>query len=43
MYGAIGVVTTILFWFYLVGRLVVTAPILNVATDEELKAGYSKR
>ena len=36
VYGAIGVVTTTLFWFYLVGRLVVTAPILNVATDEEL-------
>ena len=36
VYGAIGAVTTSLFWFYLVGRLVVTAPILNVATDEEL-------
>ena len=36
VYGAIGVVTTSLSWFYLVGRLVVTAPILNVATDEEL-------
>ena len=38
VYGAIGVVTTTLFWFYLVGKLVVTAPILNVATDEELQA-----
>ena len=37
VYGAIGVVTTTLTWFYLVGRLVVTAPILNVATDEELQ------
>ena len=37
VYGALGAVTTTLFWFYLVGRLVVTAPILNVATDEELR------
>ena len=37
VYGAIGVVTTTLFWFYLVGKLVVTAPVLNVATDEELQ------
>ena len=36
VYGAIGAVTTTLFWFYL-GRLVVTAPILNVAADEELQ------
>ncbi|HEX5859403.1 MAG TPA: YhjD/YihY/BrkB family envelope integrity protein [Microbacterium sp.] len=43
VYGAIGVVTTTLSWFYLVGRLVVTAPILNVATDEELHGSYSKR
>ena len=38
VYGAIGAVTTTLFWFYLVGKLVVTAPILNVATDDELQA-----
>ena len=37
VYGAIGAVTTTLFWFYLVGRLVVTAPILNVAAYEELQ------
>jgi hypothetical protein len=35
VYGAIGVVTTTLFLSYLVGRLVVTVPILNVAADEE--------
>ena len=38
VYGSIGAVTTTLFWFYLVGRLIVTAPVLNVATDEELQA-----
>jgi uncharacterized BrkB/YihY/UPF0761 family membrane protein len=37
LYGALGVVTTLLFFMYLVGRIVVTAPILNSALYEELR------
>jgi uncharacterized BrkB/YihY/UPF0761 family membrane protein len=36
LYGALGIVTTLLFFMYLVGRIVVTAPILNSALHEEL-------
>jgi uncharacterized BrkB/YihY/UPF0761 family membrane protein len=37
LYGAIGIVTTLLFFMYLVGRIVVTAPILNNALYEEIR------
>jgi uncharacterized BrkB/YihY/UPF0761 family membrane protein len=37
LYGTLGVVTTLLFFMYLVGRIVVTAPILNSALHEELR------
>ena len=37
LYGGLGVVTTILFFAYLVGRIVVTAPILNSTLREELR------
>jgi membrane protein len=37
LYGALGIVTTLLFFMYLVGRLIVTAPILNSALHEELR------
>ena len=33
----LGIVTTLLFFMYLVGRIVVTAPILNSALHEELR------
>jgi uncharacterized BrkB/YihY/UPF0761 family membrane protein len=36
LYGALGIVTTLLFFMYLVGRIVVTAPILNRALHDEL-------
>ena len=35
LYGSLGAVTTTLFWFYLVGRLIVTSPILNSSIHEE--------
>jgi uncharacterized BrkB/YihY/UPF0761 family membrane protein len=37
LYGALGVVATILFFMWAVGRIVVTAPILNSSLHEELK------
>jgi uncharacterized BrkB/YihY/UPF0761 family membrane protein len=36
LYGGLGVVATLLFFMYVVGRIVVTAPILNSALHEEL-------
>jgi len=35
LYGPLGGVATLLFWMYMAGRLVVTAPILNAALNEE--------
>ena len=50
VYGAVGYTSVFLFWMYLVGRLVITAPILNVALADELRArrggpgtGYDRR
>jgi uncharacterized BrkB/YihY/UPF0761 family membrane protein len=37
LYGGLGVVATMLFFAYLVGRIVVTAPILNSTLREELR------
>lgn len=37
LYGGLGVVATMLFFAYLVGRIVVTAPILNSTVHEELR------
>ncbi len=37
LYGGLGVVTTMLFFAYLVGRIVVTAPILDSTLHEELR------
>jgi uncharacterized BrkB/YihY/UPF0761 family membrane protein len=36
LYGGLGVVATLLFFMYVVGRIVVTAPILNSSLHEEL-------
>ena len=36
-YGNLGVIATFLFFMYLAGRLVVTAPILNSSLHEELR------
>jgi uncharacterized BrkB/YihY/UPF0761 family membrane protein len=41
LYGALGIVTTLLFFMYLVGRIVVTAPILNSALHEELRGQHA--
>lgn len=41
LYGGLGVVATMLFFMYVVGRLVVTAPILNCALHEELEGRNS--
>jgi uncharacterized BrkB/YihY/UPF0761 family membrane protein len=41
LYGALGIVTTLLFFMYLVGRIVVTAPILNSALHDELRGEHS--
>ena len=35
LYGALGIATTILFWFYLVGRLVLAGAMLNASLDEQ--------
>ena len=43
LYGSLRAVTTILFWFYLVGRLVVTSRILNHAVDEESRERRGRR
>jgi uncharacterized BrkB/YihY/UPF0761 family membrane protein len=45
LYGALGVVTTLLFFMWLLGRIIVTAPILNSALHEErrTRADGSKR
>jgi uncharacterized BrkB/YihY/UPF0761 family membrane protein len=35
LYGILGIVTTILFWFYLAGRLVIAAATLNASVVDE--------
>jgi uncharacterized BrkB/YihY/UPF0761 family membrane protein len=35
LYGALGIATTILFWFYVVGRLVIAAATLSASLDEQ--------
>jgi uncharacterized BrkB/YihY/UPF0761 family membrane protein len=37
LYGGLGAVATLLFFMYVVGRIVVTAPILNAALHDELQ------
>lgn len=37
LYGALGVVATVLFFMWVVGRIVVTAPILNSALHSEIR------
>ena len=37
LYGSLGAMTTLLFFMYLVGRLVVTAPILNSSLNAEIR------
>ena len=37
LYGSLGAMTTILFFMYFAGRLVVTSPILNSALHQELR------
>ena len=34
LYGLVGIVTTLLFWFYLGGRLIVAGATLNVEISE---------
>ncbi len=38
LYGVLGIVTTVLFFMYLVGRIVVISPVLNSSLHEELRA-----
>ena len=38
LYGALGIVATLLFFMWVVGRIVVTSPILGSALHEELEA-----
>ena len=35
-YGALGVLATVLFFMWVIGRILVTAPILNSALNDEL-------
>ena len=37
LYGGLGAVATLLFFMYFVGRIIVTAPILNAALSDELE------
>jgi uncharacterized BrkB/YihY/UPF0761 family membrane protein len=43
LYGGLGVASTVLFFMWVVGRIVVTAPILNSALDEELRGHGEQR
>jgi len=43
LYGGLGVVATMLFFAYLVGRIVVTAPILDSALHDELRRHRRKK
>jgi uncharacterized BrkB/YihY/UPF0761 family membrane protein len=38
LYGGIGIATTILFWLFIVGRLVIAAAILNAAVYDRRNA-----
>ena len=40
LYGALGVVATVLFFMWVIGRIVVTAPILNSALHDELSGRH---
>jgi uncharacterized BrkB/YihY/UPF0761 family membrane protein len=42
LYGALGVTTTILFFMWVVGWIVVTAPILNSSLHAELHGGAGR-
>ena len=37
LYGSLGAMTTLLFFMYFVGRLVVTAPVLNSSLHAEIR------
>ena len=37
LYGGLGAMTTLIFFMYFVGRLVVTAPVLNSSLHRELR------
>ena len=37
LYGSLGAMTTLLFFMYFVGRLVVTSPVLNSSLHHELR------
>jgi uncharacterized BrkB/YihY/UPF0761 family membrane protein len=41
LYGLLGIVTTILFWFYWTGRLIIAAAILDVSFAERRAGGMS--
>ena len=38
LYGSLGAMTTLLFFMYFVGRLVVTAPVLNSSLHAEIRS-----
>jgi uncharacterized BrkB/YihY/UPF0761 family membrane protein len=40
LYGALGVIATVLFFMWVIGRIVVTAPILNSALHAELSGRH---
>jgi uncharacterized BrkB/YihY/UPF0761 family membrane protein len=40
LYGALGIATTILFWLYIVGRLVIAAATLNSSLYEQRSGGH---
>ena len=42
LYGALGVVATVLFFMWVVGRIVVTAPILNSALHDEVSGRHAR-
>jgi uncharacterized BrkB/YihY/UPF0761 family membrane protein len=43
LYGGLGVIATLLFFMWVIGRIVVTAPILNCALYEELTGRTQRR
>ena len=42
LYGALGIIATLLFFMYVTGRLIVTSPILNSSLHEELRGRVAK-
>ena len=43
LYGSLGVIATVLFFMWVVGRIVVTAPILDASLHQEMGRRHHER